>query len=43
MKRKEDDLARLDGKAIPWWLKVLIFALSFAAAFFLYRLIGAII
>lgn len=36
MKRKEDDLARLDGKAIPTWAKVLIFIVSFAIGVFLF-------
>lgn len=37
MKRKEDDLARLDGKAVPTWLKVVIFIVSFVVAFVFYR------
>lgn len=39
MKRKEDDLARLDGRAVPTWLKIVIFLISFAIAFILYRVI----
>lgn len=33
MKRKEDDLAKLDGKAVPTWAKILAFCLAFAVSF----------
>ncbi len=39
MKKKTDDLEKLDGVAVPTWAKVLAFAVSFAAAFGLYYLI----
>lgn len=39
MKKKEDDLARLDGKYIPVWLRVVVFILSFAIAFFLFGIL----
>ncbi len=36
MKRKEDDLARLDGKMLPTWLKVLVTIIAFVVSFLLF-------
>lgn len=36
MKRKEDDLAKIDGKYLPIWARVLAFILSFAVAFLIF-------
>ena len=36
MKRKDDDLARLDGVQVPLWAKILAFVISFAIAFALF-------
>ena len=43
MKRKEDDLARLDGKAVPLWAKILGFVLGFVIAFFIFAIIPRLI
>ena len=36
MKRKEDDLAKLDGVKVPMLAKILSFVISFAIAFVLF-------
>ena len=42
MKRKEDDLARLDGVQVPLWAKILAFVISFAIAFALFYFLQSI-
>lgn len=39
MKKKEDDLAKVDGVAIPTWAKVLAFVVSFISVIVIYFLI----
>jgi len=40
MKKKTDDLERIDGVAIPKWAKILTFLISFVAAVLIYALIN---
>ncbi len=37
MKKKQDDLEKLDGVAMPFWAKALTFIIAAVIAFFLYR------
>ncbi len=39
MKKKTDDLERLDGVALPTWAKVLAFILSFIIGFAVFFLL----
>ena len=36
MKRKEDDLQKVDGVYVPTWAKVMAFIIAFAIAFILF-------
>lgn len=40
MKKRTDDLERIDGVAIPRWAKVLAFVISFLAAVLVYALVN---
>ena len=43
MKRKEDAVARLDGKAVHLWGKILCFILGFVIAFFIFGILPRLI
>ena len=36
MKRKEDDLQKIEGEYVPTWAKVMAFIIAFAIAFILF-------
>lgn len=43
LKRKTDDLEKLDGISIPFWLKALVFIISFVITVAVFILLGNII